>query len=119
MAEPPSLAGPLALSAHAASVHQGLPATVAHGGKAPLPRVLYLGVAEETRCGVPFDAAQDERDGDGAELAADHDLSVRHGNARRYERVALCSVGADLSGPWFTKSTEFFWVARKGVECFE
>ena len=57
VSEPPSLAGSLALPAQAGSVHQCLPAPVAHGGKPALPRVLDFGVAEKTRCGVPFDAA--------------------------------------------------------------
>ena len=110
VAEPPSLGGPLALSADSPSVHQDLPTPVAHGGKAPLPRVLNLGVAEETRCGVPFDAAPSyggqagRAGGFGAELAADHALSAARtpmlrsesrveATARRYERVALWRGG--------------------------
>jgi hypothetical protein len=68
--EPPSLVASLALLAHAAGIHENLRASLAHRGKATLPRGLQFGIAEEARGWMQATRRF------GAELAADHEERV-------------------------------------------
>jgi hypothetical protein len=49
VAQPPSLVGSPAFLTHSARVHQDLPAPVAHGCKAPLPRGIQIGTTHQAR----------------------------------------------------------------------
>jgi hypothetical protein len=66
VAQPPTFSAPLAFLYDAASVHEDLPAPVAHRRKAPLPGRIQLGITEKPRSGMQTGRRF------GAELAADH-----------------------------------------------